>query len=111
MIDLCIVQVRAIFSVKPRLASYPYLLAYVEYFTKFKDAVHKQTRFYEVSRSKNGGKRQSAVIPLDTLYQSCHLIPKFGQAVPSNWNSSNVIEVCNHFYLNDMIDLSFYQTL
>jgi hypothetical protein len=104
--------VRAIFSIKPNVALYPYLLAYVEYFTNFKEQPHRHTGLYEVSRTKSSsGKRQSAVVPLDTLYRSCHLIPKFGASIPPHWKSSNVLEICNTFYLNDMIDLPLYQTL
>ena len=112
-LDLRVVQVRAIFKTHKNLAIYPHPLAYVEYFTNFKPHADPSSGFFEVSRiaSSVTNKRQSAVIPLDTIYRGCHLLPKFGRSINSQWNSANILDVCKNFYLNDMIDQPLFQTL
>ncbi|KAI0070136.1 hypothetical protein K474DRAFT_1568799, partial [Panus rudis PR-1116 ss-1] len=52
-------------------------LAYVEWFTPFRDPdeVHG---LYRVSHAVREGKRLTAVIPLVNIHRSVHLIPQFG---------------------------------
>ncbi|KAG8948908.1 hypothetical protein FRC03_000539 [Tulasnella sp. 419] len=108
-----VVQVRAMFTVPKHIANYPHPLAYVEYFTNFTRMPNPRTKLLEVSRVVSGinNKRQSAVICLDSIYRSCHLIPKFGKKVDARWKAETVLEQCNHFYVNDSLDLHSYHIL
>lgn len=57
-----------------------------------------------------------AVIPLSNIRQSCMLIPKFSEEsqLPQDekkWNSSNVLDMADTFYLNNWLDLYTYNTV
>ncbi|KAG8947757.1 hypothetical protein FRC03_000937 [Tulasnella sp. 419] len=108
-----VVQVRAMFTVPKNLANYPHPLAYVEYFTNFTREPNQRIKLLEVSRviSHVNHKRQSGVIRLDSIYRSCHLIPKFGKRIDPRWEAETVLEQCNNFYVNDFLDLHSYNIL
>ena len=111
-VGLRVAQVRVIFTLPPQLCipgiNHPRVLAYVEWFNPFqvKDAC---TQLWTVSRSfRRGGVRDSEIIPLDYIVQSCHLVPKFGKRASPEYTQDNVLETCRVFLLNCWIDLWFY---
>lgn len=63
---------------------------------------------YKVSRLTHGGRRRAAVIPVDSIIGSVHLIPRFGPAMPQDWNSFSVLEQCSTFYVNSFSDRNNY---
>ncbi len=88
----------------------PRYLAYVEWFSPFTrpDPNHDM---YKISRSIRDGHRLAAVIPLDNIRRSIHLFPSFGQHAPVEWNSSNVLELCEKFFVNSFTDRHVYGTV
>lgn len=98
-------------------------LAYVEWFSRpaasRRDANH---RMYAVSRSMHKplgvGRassgvtvREASIIEVDTIRRSCHLFPKFGLRANRAWTSSNVLDRCETFLLNNWTDHHTYQTV
>jgi hypothetical protein len=55
---------------------------------------------YQVAHLKDGGQTRSSIIPLTMVESSAHLIPKFGPVAPSEWKSSNVLDLAHKFYVN-----------
>ncbi|KAI0076043.1 hypothetical protein K474DRAFT_1598667, partial [Panus rudis PR-1116 ss-1] len=113
-----VAQVKVIFSL-PRAAiplifnadrRSPLYLAYVEWFTPFRDPdeVHG---LYRVSHAVREGKRLTAVIPLVNIHRSVHLIPQFGPRLNREWTAGNVLEKCTKFYVNCFTDRHTYGTL
>jgi hypothetical protein len=45
---------------------------------------------------------------MDKILGSVHLLPRFGAGVAQEWNSSNVLEHCNVFYINPFADIDSY---
>ncbi|KAL5512790.1 hypothetical protein ACEPAG_3056 [Sanghuangporus baumii] len=114
-----IAQVRAIFSLNDRAVSQlfmddehlriqvPSRLAYVEWFSKFSAQPDINFRMYKVSRLYTpDGSKDFSIIPVADLHRSAHLIPRFGRVAPGHWTSSNVLEECTDFYVNDFKDRS-----
>jgi hypothetical protein len=88
----------------------PGTLAYIEWFTRprHKAPAHKM---YRVSRSmRSDGTRYASVIEVDTIIRSCQLFPKFSGRVNRAWSSDNVLERCEHFFVNNWLDHHTYQT-
>ena len=111
-------QIRVIFKIPERFISQmfdshvkpPGALAYVEWFTRprHKAPSHKM---YRVSRSiRSDGSRDASVIEVDTIIRSCQLFPKFSGRVNRAWTSDNVLERCEHFFVNNWLDHHTYQT-
>ncbi|KAA1479206.1 hypothetical protein DENSPDRAFT_751875, partial [Dentipellis sp. KUC8613] len=65
-------------------------LAYVEWFTKFSQTAEPNHLMYKISREYKNGQRHAAIIPINSIKRSVHLIPKFGASAPREWTSSNV---------------------
>jgi len=111
-------QIRVIFKIPERFISQtfgtnvkpPGALAYIEWFTRprQKAPAHKM---YGVSRSmRSDGSRDASVIEVDTIIRSCQLFPKFRGRVNRAWTSDNVLERCEHFFVNNWLDHHTYQT-
>lgn len=54
-------------------------------------------------------KVQAAVIRVDSIRRSCHLIPDIVGKVDRTLNSDNILDRWNKFYVNDLLDLYTYQ--
>ena len=92
----------------------PSRLAYVEWFTKFPCQPASNFRMYKVSRSfEPDGSRTCDIIPVSSIERSVHLIPNFGERVRENqeWTSTNVLEKCSAFFVNDFKDRSTHFSL
>jgi hypothetical protein len=88
-------------------------LAYVEWLT-LSNQPGRYHKMYSVSKAIV----QNDIVPgdivsLSTICQSCHLIPHLGPNTswPSNWKSSNVLDLCDSFLLNNWSSKFAYQTL
>lgn len=104
---LRVAQVRAIFSLPlhlqaPRL---PTRLAYIEWFTPLRNYdVNSGLGILSVSHSMRHGEAVAAIITVDDIVCSCHLIPKYGTNYQRGaWTSEDAIEVCKTFTLNKYI--------
>ncbi|KAJ7707896.1 hypothetical protein B0H16DRAFT_1746444 [Mycena metata] len=87
----------------------PKHLAYVEWFSPFKDP-EADHLMYKVNRSMKDGYRHSSIIPVANIRRSVHLLPKFGPVAPADWKSSNVLDKCSHFFVNALTDRHIYAT-
>ncbi|KIL54913.1 hypothetical protein M378DRAFT_91716, partial [Amanita muscaria Koide BX008] len=110
-----VAQVRAIFSISQAARTYlkssrplPQYLAYVEWFTCFRQEPERNTGMFKVTRSFVGTSRLSEVIPVSNIVQSIHLFPLHGPAIPREWKSSTVLELCNTFLVNQFTDRRTY---
>jgi hypothetical protein len=88
----------------------PKHLAYVEWFTHIPATPDPKHGMYRVSRLMVDGQRSASIIPLDLIMCSIHLIPRFGPAIPQEWNCFTVLEECNTFYVNMFADVHSYLT-
>ncbi|KAH9177873.1 hypothetical protein EDB89DRAFT_2111982 [Lactarius sanguifluus] len=97
---LQIAQVRVVFQllgkVLPQLfpsvdIAPPTHLAYVEWFSPIPTTLDSNSHLYRVS----------SVIPVDNIYASVHLLPRFGQLEDTpRCNTFSVLELCPSFYIN-----------
>ncbi|KAK7060730.1 hypothetical protein VNI00_000462 [Paramarasmius palmivorus] len=119
--DFRVAQVRCVFSL-PKAALKEWFpssliqpakyLAYVDWFTPFKTAPEANHLMYKVSHAfRSDGARAASVVAVDSIVRSVHLIPKFGPVAPQDWNSSNVLEICDTFFVNDFLDRSSYASM
>jgi len=85
-------------------------LAYIEWFSRprNKDLNHGM---YSVSRSYRNGIQCTEVVEVDSIFRTCQLVPKFGRWANRAWTSSNVIDQCEHFLINNFIDHHTYQCI
>ena len=117
---LQIAQVRVVFQLPikaiPQLfpsadITPPTHLAYVEWFSPIPTTPDSNSRLYKVSRLTQNGRHLASVIPVDTIYSSVHLLPRFGQpeGTPSpEWNTFSVLELCHSFYINPFSNRDIY---
>jgi len=63
---------------------------------------------YKVTRLIHCGQRRAAVIPVESIIGSVHLLPRFGPITPQDWNSFSVLDQCNTFYVNPFSDRHNY---
>ncbi|KAM6496730.1 hypothetical protein JOM56_007203 [Amanita muscaria] len=113
-----VAQVRVIFSISQAARTYlkssrplPQYLAYVEWFTCFRQEPERNTGMFKIARSFVGTSRLSEVIPVNNIVQSIHLFPLHGPVIPRDWKSSTyctVLELCNTFLVNPFTDRRTY---
>lgn len=85
-------------------------LAYIEWFLRPRRR-DKNHSMFPVSRSyKRNGDRDVSVVQLDRVLRPCQLAPKFGVKADRGWTPDNVLERCEHFFINHFGDLHLYQT-
>ncbi|THU80703.1 hypothetical protein K435DRAFT_695144 [Dendrothele bispora CBS 962.96] len=111
-------RIRVIFSLPPgKLDTLfapnsmpPKHLAYVEWFTKFNQRADPYSGLHTIKRQSTLGRgTASAIVPLEMLQRSVHLIPKWDGMVPSEWTSESVLDECDVFFLNVFKDdLSYF---
>ncbi|KAK7461710.1 hypothetical protein VKT23_008136 [Stygiomarasmius scandens] len=89
----------------------PKHLAYVEWFSKFNQRADPYSGLHTVKRQTASGTITSAVIPVEMLQRSVHLIPKWDGMVPSEWSSESVLDDCSTFLLNVFKDEHTYFNL
>ena len=89
------------------LAKTPRHLAYVEWFSPIPATPDSNNLLYKVSRLTHNGRRQASIIPVETIFSSVHLYPRFGQQTPE-WNTFSVMELCHSFYVNPFSDRDMY---
>ncbi|KAL6300341.1 hypothetical protein BKA93DRAFT_752775 [Sparassis latifolia] len=85
-------QVRAIFRLPRQFGHYPRPLAYVEWFTEFRQCPDPNVNMYQVTRSTWQHQRHADIVHVDDLVRPCHLIPKCGASINPLWMTDNVYE-------------------
>ncbi|KAH9033544.1 hypothetical protein EDB85DRAFT_1837590, partial [Lactarius pseudohatsudake] len=53
-------------------------LAYVEWFSPIPATPDVNSLLYRVSRLTRNGRREASIIPVDSIFSSVHLFPRFG---------------------------------
>ncbi|KAH9913802.1 uncharacterized protein BXZ73DRAFT_55309 [Epithele typhae] len=97
---LRVARVRAIFRVPATFgARFEHPLAYVEWFTPFREP-DPITGMFRVSVSTHHRRHRSSIIPITSIVRSCHLIPVWGRSVDPTWTTDNVLDKCQKFYVN-----------
>ncbi|KAH9016036.1 hypothetical protein EDB85DRAFT_1875359 [Lactarius pseudohatsudake] len=102
-----IAQVRVVFQLPRKVIHQVFLssdialpthLAYVEWFSPI-PTTPDSNDLYRVSRLTQNGRHLASIIPIDSLFSSVHLLPRFGPET-SEWNTFSVLELCRSFYIN-----------
>ena len=90
----------------------PQHLVYIEWYTPFPNSPDRNHLLYKISplQDQNGG-HICSVIPLANICWSVHLLPRFGPSAPQDWTSSNVLDLCNTFFVNSFTDKHLYRVL
>ncbi|KAJ7059962.1 Zn-finger domain-containing protein [Mycena amicta] len=100
-------RVRLIFELPRHLGTYPHPLAYIEWFTPL-NGPDPVSGFYTTQRSTRQLHANAAVVPVEQIVRSCHLIPKCGAEIDSTWTRSNVLDLAPVFYYNPYILLDTF---
>ncbi|KAJ7186196.1 hypothetical protein C8R46DRAFT_983014 [Mycena filopes] len=95
-------QIRVIFKLPPQFGTYPHPLAYVEWFTPLNHP-DPTSGMFTTHRSTRNFTRNSAVISVEHIVRSCHLMGKCGMKIDPTWTSSNVLEKAPVFYVNPYV--------
>ncbi|KAG5642676.1 hypothetical protein DXG03_002334 [Asterophora parasitica] len=114
-----VAQVHVVFTLTDRVISSlfsgtfqpPKHLAYVEWFTPFKNAPEPNHRMYKISRSMLSGQRVASIISVCDIRRSVHLIPKCGPVIPPEWTSATSLELGSSFFVNPFLDRHSYLTV
>ena len=79
-------------------------LAYVEWFSPLSAICDSDHLMYKVTQSTHNGGLSAAIIPVESILCSVHLIPQVGPTVPQNWCPFSVLEQCQTFFINPFSD-------
>ncbi|KAI0683319.1 hypothetical protein BC835DRAFT_1536434 [Cytidiella melzeri] len=113
-------RVRLVFSLPPaarRLlftheSAVPTHLAYVEWYTKLQPRPEADHLLYKILPLVDDcGDPICSIVAVKDIRQSAHLFPKFGPSAPSEWTSSNVLDLCQTFYINSFSNKFMYRTM
>jgi len=63
---------------------------------------------YKVSRSVQNGQQNMAIIPVELIISSIHLLPQFVPTGSQEWNAFTALERCHTFYINPFTDAYIY---
>ena len=84
-------------------------LAYVQWFSPLSNP-DPNHGLYKVSPKKNAdGSFVCSIIPVANIRRSVHLFPRFGQFAPNEWTSTNVLDNCGTFFVNNFTDRNLYR--
>lgn len=113
-------RVRVIFSIPKRelptlfspdkLQSLPEHLAYVEWFTPFRQP-EPSHGMYKIAPSIRNNVCEASIVPLSDLRRSIHLLPRYGAQAPRAWTSATVLDECCSFFANSFGDRHMYGIL
>ncbi|KAH9011763.1 hypothetical protein EDB85DRAFT_1878270, partial [Lactarius pseudohatsudake] len=116
--SLRIAQVRVVFQLPNKVLSElfpsadiapPTHLTYVEWFSPIPTTPDSNSGLYKVSRLTRNGRCLAGVIPVDSIYSSVHLLPRFGQLEDiTGCNTFSVLELCHSFYINPFSSRDIY---
>jgi len=90
----------------------PEHLVYVQWYTPFSDAPDSNNLMYKIRPLyDHSGGHICSIVPLANIRQSIHLFPKFGPIAPQEWASSNVLDQCQTFFVNNFTDWHAYRVI
>jgi hypothetical protein len=114
--DFRVAQVRVVFKLPklpdPRFKSLQSKhLAYIEWFSPFQALPEPHHGFYKVTRNPQVERRQGEVIEVSRILQSIQLFPCFSGSWRVDWDSDNVLERCDTFFVNSLQNRQTYLTM
>lgn len=89
----------------------PQHLAYVEWYSSFQEPEHHHGLHKVTPLKDQEGGCICSIIPLANIRRSAHLFPKFGPIASQEWSSSNVLDLCDSFFVNTFTDQHFYRII
>ncbi|KAJ7478536.1 hypothetical protein FB451DRAFT_1453183 [Mycena latifolia] len=95
-------QIRVLFQLPPQFGTFPHPLAYIEWFTPL-NRPDPVSGLYTTHRSTRLHRRNAAVVSVEHLVRSCHLMAKCGTSIDRKWTSNNVLETAPMFHINPYI--------
>ena len=106
---LRVAEIRVIFKLPTQFGKFSQPLAYVHWFKPFR-AWDTQLGMFKLSRSTRQHRPNAAIICINQIIQTCHLLPKFGSGdVPRDWFSGNVLNHSSNFFFNRYLDLYLFE--
>lgn len=80
----------------------PEHLVYVQWYTSFSDTPDPNNLMYKIwPLYDHSGGHIYSIVPLANIRRSIHLFPKFVPIASQEWASSNVLDLCQTFFVND----------
>jgi hypothetical protein len=106
---LRVAQVRVLFTLPPQLRTFPYPLAYIEWFTPLRDP-EPVIGMYKISRSTRNRHRNAVVVSVGDSMEDCHLSVFCQGKIDRTWTTDNSLEMGTSFFLNRYIDINRFST-
>ena len=111
-------QVRVIFSLRdsdsrslfPPHNPPPPFLAYVDWYMPFQHA-NPNHGMYKVQRNLRDRVQIVTIVPLSAIHRSIQLYPDFESSTIAGWTSSNVLDICPRFFVNNYTDRHTHGTI
>ncbi|EIN13305.1 hypothetical protein PUNSTDRAFT_59004 [Punctularia strigosozonata HHB-11173 SS5] len=88
--------------------SSPGHLAFVEWYTP-PSSKNRHHQMYSVTRKR--GQPKVGIIEVCKIRRNCQLFPMFGEKADKSWSSTNVLDRCEKFLVNNFQDQHAYQSL
>ena len=83
-------------------------LAHIEWYSKLGRNPDKNHGMYKIRKLEQ---IEGVVVPLSNIRQGCMLFPDFTKGVQQGWNSKNILDKCNTFFINNWQSKYTYQTI
>lgn len=105
---LRVAQVRLIFDLPSHFGTFQHPLAYIEWFTPF-GRPDTSTGLHSITRSTRHTRRNSAIVSVDSILRSCHLMARYPRDLPSPWTTDNILEQGSiQYLLNSYINVDTF---
>ena len=106
-----VAEIRVIFTLPSHLGSFQHPLVYLHWFTPIR-VWDNTVGMYRLGRLTRNHRPHAAVVSIERIIQTCHLLPRFGSApIPRSWLTDRVLDKANDFYLNRYINLYTFEDL
>ncbi|KAH7877289.1 uncharacterized protein C8R40DRAFT_1040909 [Lentinula edodes] len=103
---------KTLYKLFPPNITPPTHLAYVEWFSKFPRHTDSRMGMYRLKKQMGrDGVISASVVPVKMIQSSIHLYPKWGGSVLPEWTSKNILDRCEHFFVNPFRDTHTYFNL
>ncbi|KAJ7059609.1 hypothetical protein C8F01DRAFT_1232034 [Mycena amicta] len=100
-------RIRLIFRLPSHLGTYPHPLAYIEWYTPL-SGPDPVSGMYTTRPSTRNHHANTAVISLDRIVRSCHLVGQSRRTLDRRWTAYNVLDMATAFYVNPYIHLDTF---
>ncbi|KAJ7058408.1 Zn-finger domain-containing protein, partial [Mycena amicta] len=101
------VRIRVIFRLPPHLGTYPHPLAFIEWFTPLTQP-DPISGLYTTRRSTRNHLPNTAVISVERIVRSCHLVGQSRRKLDRSWSAFNVLDKATVFLVNPYIHVDTF---